>query len=162
MFIGEISGSYGGESSGMLRHVVWSDDGGISTSKTSVNFYQTARHNIPEDSHLDMFVSLALSLFKSAVSSAQTLVQLMSHVLTRKWTHSHKDIRRNADNSIYYSRFRLVIEFSCRSQWPCGLRRGYWPVGCWDRGFESCSRHRCLSASFFAVLSCVGRDLATG
>jgi hypothetical protein len=24
-----------------------------------------------------------------------------------------------------------------RSQWPCGLRRASWPVGCWDRGFES-------------------------
>jgi hypothetical protein len=23
-----------------------------------------------------------------------------------------------------------------RSQWPCGLRRGYWPVGCWDRGLN--------------------------
>jgi hypothetical protein len=50
----------------------------------------------------------------------------------------------------------------CRSQWPCGLRRGSWPVGCWDRGLESRSRHGCLSASFCAALSCVGRDLATG
>jgi hypothetical protein len=54
-----------------------------------------------------------------------------------------------------------------RSQWPCGLRRGSWSVGCWDRGFESRSRHGCLSASFCvvlfcAVLSCVGRGLATG
>jgi hypothetical protein len=50
----------------------------------------------------------------------------------------------------------------CRSQWPCGLRRGSWPVGCWDRGFESRSRHGCLSASFCVVLPCVGRGLATG
>jgi hypothetical protein len=50
----------------------------------------------------------------------------------------------------------------CRSQWPCGLRRGSWLVGCWDRGFESRSRHGCLSASFCVVLSCVGRNLATG
>jgi hypothetical protein len=49
-----------------------------------------------------------------------------------------------------------------RSQWPCGLRRGSWPVGCWDRGFESRSRHGCSSASFCVVLSCVGRDVATG
>jgi hypothetical protein len=48
------------------------------------------------------------------------------------------------------------------SQWPCGLRRESWPVGCWDRGFESRSRHEWLSASFCVVLSCVGRDLATG
>jgi hypothetical protein len=39
-----------------------------------------------------------------------------------------------------------------RSQWPCGLRRGSWPVGCWDRGFESRLRHRCLSLVF---LCCV-------
>jgi hypothetical protein len=47
-------------------------------------------------------------------------------------------------------------------QWPCGLRRGSWPVGCWDRGLESRLRHGCLSASFCVVLSCVGRGLATG
>jgi hypothetical protein len=37
-----------------------------------------------------------------------------------------------------------------------------WPVGFWDRGFESRSRHGCLSAYFCVVLSCVGRGLATG
>jgi hypothetical protein len=30
-----------------------------------------------------------------------------------------------------------------------------------DRGFESHSRHGCLSSSFYVVLSCVGRGLAT-
>jgi hypothetical protein len=49
-----------------------------------------------------------------------------------------------------------------RSQWPCGLRRWSWSVGCWDRGFESRSWHGCLSASFCVVLSCVCRGLATG
>jgi hypothetical protein len=58
--------------------------------------------------------------------------------------------------------FCIVINIKCRSQWPCGLRRGSWPVGCWDRGFESRSRHGRLSASFCVVLSCVGRGLATG
>jgi hypothetical protein len=29
-----------------------------STSETSVNFYQTVRHNIPEDSHLDTLYSV--------------------------------------------------------------------------------------------------------
>jgi hypothetical protein len=57
--------------------------------------------------------------------------------------------------------FRSQLTY-CRSQWPCGLRRGSCPVGCWDRGFESRSRHGCLSASFCVVLSCVGRGLATG
>jgi hypothetical protein len=65
--------------------------------------------------------------------------------------------------------FFLVMPFNdllehlfCRSQWPCGLRRGSWPVGCWDRGFEFRSRHACLSTSFCVVLFCVGRGLATG
>jgi hypothetical protein len=37
-----------------------------------------------------------------------------------------------------------------------------WPVGCWDRGFESRSWHGCLSAYFCDVFCCVGRGLATG
>jgi hypothetical protein len=51
---------------------------------------------------------------------------------------------------------------NCRSQWLCGLRRRSWPVCCWDRGFESRSRHGCLSASFCAVLSCVGKRPCDG
>jgi hypothetical protein len=54
--------------------------------------------------------------------------------------------------------FNNPKQYLCRSQWPCDLRRGSWPVGCWDRGFESRSRHGCLSASFCVVLSCVGRE----
>jgi hypothetical protein len=54
-----------------------------------------------------------------------------------------------------------ILENQRLSQWPCGLKRGSWPVGCWDRGFESRSRHGCLSASFCVVLSCVGRGLVT-
>jgi hypothetical protein len=30
-----------------------------------------------------------------------------------------------------------------------------------DRGFESCLSHGCLSSSFYVVLSCAGRGLAT-
>jgi hypothetical protein len=36
------------------------------------------------------------------------------------------------------------------------------PLGYWDRGFESLSRHGCLSLCFCAVLSCVGRGLCDG
>jgi hypothetical protein len=36
------------------------------------------------------------------------------------------------------------------------------PLEHWDRGFESKSRHGCLSAFLLVVLSCVGRGLATG
>jgi hypothetical protein len=63
---------------------------------------------------------------------------------------------------LFFIFYFLQVIVDCRSQWPCGLRRGSWPVGCWDRGFESCLRHGCLSASFCVVLSCVGRGLATG
>jgi hypothetical protein len=59
----------------------------------------------------------------------------------------------------YYTQ---ILPQDGRSQWPCGLRRGSWPVGCWDCGFESHSKHGCLSASFCFVLSYVGRGIATG
>jgi hypothetical protein len=32
----------------------------------------------------------------------------------------------------------------------------------WDRRFESCFGHGCVSACFYVVLSCVGRGLASG
>jgi hypothetical protein len=40
---------------------------------------------------------------------------------------------------------------------PVVLRRRSWPLGNWDRGFESHSR--CLSLCFYVVLPCVGRGL---
>jgi hypothetical protein len=36
------------------------------------------------------------------------------------------------------------------------------PLEHWDHGFESHSRHGCVSAFFCVVLSCVGRGLASG
>jgi len=36
------------------------------------------------------------------------------------------------------------------------------PLEHWDRRFESHSRHGCVSAFFYVVLSCVGRGLASG
>jgi hypothetical protein len=50
----------------------------------------------------------------------------------------------------------------CRLQRPRGVGRGSWPLGYWDRRFESRSRHGCLSSSFCVVLYCVGRGLTTG
>jgi hypothetical protein len=44
-------------------------------------------------------------------------------------------------------------------QWPWGLRRRPWSLGRWDYGFESRSRHGCLSSSFCVVLFCTGRGL---
>jgi hypothetical protein len=40
---------------------VYPDDGGASTSETSVNFYQTTQCNDPEDSHLPVRFSTLLS-----------------------------------------------------------------------------------------------------
>jgi hypothetical protein len=34
------------------------------------------------------------------------------------------------------------------SQWPCSLRRKFWPPGCWDHGFESHFGHGCFSFVF--------------
>ena len=40
----------------------------------------------------------------------------------------------------------------CRSQWPLGLSCGSAVFACWERGFESCRGHRCLS--FVTVVLC--------
>jgi hypothetical protein len=40
--------------------------------------------------------------------------------------------------------------------------RAVWGMYCLDPGFEYRSRHGCVSAFFFVVLSCVGRGLASG
>jgi hypothetical protein len=48
LHIGEISGSHGGEYIRLIALMMEA----ASTSETSVNFYQTTRRNIPEDSHL--------------------------------------------------------------------------------------------------------------
>jgi hypothetical protein len=53
--------------------------------------------------------------------------------------------------------FDAVLSNRSRSQWPCGLRRGSWPFGYWDHGFESRLRHGHLSASFCVVLPCALR-----
>jgi hypothetical protein len=58
--------------------------------------------------------------------------------------------------AIKYLMYLLIFNYLFgRSQWRCGLRRGSWPVGCWDRGFESCLSHGCLSLVFLcSVLLC--------
>jgi hypothetical protein len=48
-------------SAGMMHHAVRADTlmmEAISTSKTWVNFLQTTQSNIPEDSHLQTYLSL--------------------------------------------------------------------------------------------------------
>jgi hypothetical protein len=56
---------------------------------------------------------------------------------------------------------RSIIHF-CLSRWPCCLRRRSWPLGYWDRCFESRSWNGCLSLCFCVMLSCVGRGLCDG
>ena len=41
--------------------------------------------------------------------------------------------------------------YSCQSPWPCGLRRRFEPLDCWDCGFESRWGHG-YSSLVFAVL----------
>jgi hypothetical protein len=48
----------------------------------------------------------------------------------------------------------------CRSRWPRGLRCRSWPLGYWDRGFQSRLEHGCLC--FCVVLSCVDTGLCDG
>ena len=51
----------------------------------------------------------------------------------------------------------------CRSQWPCGLRRGSAALPCWDCGFESLREFGCLFVASGAIgqleVSATGRSL---
>jgi hypothetical protein len=68
--------------------------------------------------------------------------------------------RAHCDRIVITLYFVKHIKHTCRSQCPRGLRRLSWLRGYRGRGFESRWRHRCLS--FCVVLSCTGRDLASG
>jgi hypothetical protein len=135
-----------------------------SASETSVNFYQTTRRNNPEDNiFIGQFILINLYHLLWLCGEFICFVFGMVRVKLRprgRYTDffrgSHQPLQ---ENYVIIPKSRTNL---CRSQWPCGLRRGSWPVGCWDREFESRSRHGCLSASFCVVLSCVGRGLATG
>jgi hypothetical protein len=63
---------------------------------------------------------------------------------------------------LHLAYFPFIYQFvDCRSQQPRGLRRRSWPLGYWDRGFESCSRHGpCIC--FCVVLSCAVEAFAAG
>jgi hypothetical protein len=78
-------------------------------------------------------------------------------------------------NIKYGTRIKLVYFYSLH--WNCPAEelheagpssRTVWGTYClrplehWDPGFESRSRHGCVSAFFCVVLSCVGRGLASG
>jgi hypothetical protein len=107
---------------------------------------------------------------------AQTLNQklgicLRSILILSPWPHifmfSYYNIVYTSHHACYIPAHLILLDFNIlirggRSQWLCGLRRGSWPVGCWDRGFESRSRHGCLSTSFCVVLSCVSKGPCDG
>jgi hypothetical protein len=48
--------------------------------------------------------------------------------------------------------YEMVHSTSCCFRWPRGLRRRSWPLGYWNRGFKSRSKHGCLSLCFCVVL----------
>jgi hypothetical protein len=57
----------------------------------------------------------------------------------------------------------ISINIMSRSRWPRDLkRRRSWPLGYWDRGFESLPGHGCLSLCFCVVLSCLDTGLCNG
>jgi hypothetical protein len=53
----------------------------------------------------------------------------------------------------------INLSYNCRSLWRRCVRRRSWPLGCWDRGFESCWGKDICLLCLYAVLSCVGRGL---
>jgi hypothetical protein len=92
--------------------------------------------------------NIGKSLYKNTFTSCAAILKITR--LTR-WQHVK-----------CYKFFHSISAMTCRSRWPHGLVRRSWPLGYWDRGFESFSRHGYLSLCFCVVLSCVGRDLCDG
>jgi hypothetical protein len=70
--------------------------------------------------------------------------------------------RMMSDVISHQSDLGTVLGVFCRSQWPRGVRRRYWPLGYWNRGFESLLGRGCLSLCFCVLLSCLGRGLLDG
>jgi hypothetical protein len=71
-----------------------------------------------------------------------------------------KQILNTILKHVYFEKKLLYTDLISWSRWPRGLRLRFWPLSCWDRGFESRSRHGCLSLCFCVVLSCAGRVFA--
>jgi len=68
-------------------------------------------------------------------------------------------LRCNFQNMSFYG----ALFFSPWSQWTRDLGAyGLKIAKHWNRVFESCSRHECISAFFCVVLSCIDRGLAMG
>jgi hypothetical protein len=104
LFVSEISGSHDGEfeddlSSEILRRVVWlklTDVSevltasmitlmmAVSTFETSVNFYQTTRCNIPEDSHLHVLLRSSIFVSNCRCEQLLSLMQNVTSITSKK------------------------------------------------------------------------------
>jgi hypothetical protein len=62
----------------------------------------------------------------------------------------------------YELNFSFPIIPYFRLEWTLCLRRRSWPLGYWDRGFESRSKHLRLSSSLCVLLFCGGTGMAWG
>jgi len=72
------------------------------------------------------------------------------------WTRGMHEKTRNSCKASVGKAGTAGLSFTDR------VVEGIYGLGQWNRGFESRSRHGCVSAFFCVVLSCVGSGLATG
>jgi hypothetical protein len=99
--------------------------------------------------------------FSESVKRRSVMLTIHLHLFIKAWMFTSTPsvslldvVVRHRGNLFFHS----YVQVKSRSQWPCGLRRGSRPVGCWDRGFESRSRHGCLSLVFLCcVVLCRSR-----
>jgi hypothetical protein len=69
----------------------------VSTSETSVSFYETTRHNIPEDSHLLVMLIVQSAQCKPEFSFVNTFCATRAILHTQVWACS-KDGRSRPNN----------------------------------------------------------------
>jgi hypothetical protein len=117
------------------------DDNEIILTVTGNTAYEPEDTENSDNDTEEAFLTVTHSEGKEALEMALRYIEQQKEstpgddVLIKKWRDYAASKRR-----------------SCRSQWPCGLRRGSWPVGCRDRGFESRLRHGCCPR--LSVLCC--------
>jgi hypothetical protein len=126
----------------------------------------------PTTPHYQWLYILLLRIRKAPESNSPELhvsrLSSVSWCLTSTETAtSERSIQTNPLNPSGKSMYQLVavncvlcIHGYCRSQWSCGVSLR--PLGCWGRGFESCSGHGYLSLCLYVVQSCVSRGICDG
>jgi hypothetical protein len=103
---------------------------------------------------------------KSPVDELLRYGPYQAHSITGpRVTSDLQDVAASPDNGLYSRLIQFPVVYSdmlnsitelCRSRWPP------WPLGYWDRGFNSRSGHGCLSLCFYVALSCVDTGLCDG